>query len=543
MATVLLFFIHLPGISLFQGEFTDGVLQTVYFQDPIYVVGEGVPPAKYVPPLFPALISMLANFGLEPLVAGRLISLVYYCGVAIVLGHLGIWLGNKSKGPHSPQLLGWAAWAFWALSPVANRWALHSMSDMTFCFFFSLSLLFFLKFSSEGKPGEIRPWALGNLAALCAVWTRYQGYALAGAALLSMGIVFYRASRFPKEGERTGLERCLNHKYILVCLLLIAAWAQTYTLQKQGRTIHEGQFSERAVYDASIYLNFALTGLRYLPYAVTPPLFVLFLVGIGGALRKGGLWSIWTGIGLLGGLAGLAVQTWFLSFQFRYGLPFLPWVCLVGGLGLAILPKKFLIPSVAIALTWLGGFTGAVLYFQHGTFADIEATARDIPDRLEEGDRVWAREEYNFLPDGKVKYGNVKVSVWSGVPVRWLDEESLTELQEGDLIVDPNVTPIPAEFWRRIRTRWKTEAIIEKVSRSVPLTPGEILWVDYPTPQGPRVIRGTSDPNLMRFRYKTQYYSTTVYRLHSPKTEPELPITSPPEGSTLKKSKNDSEPE
>lgn len=516
LATLVLFLVHLPGVFLFRGEFTDGVLQTVYFDEPIYAVGEGVPPAKYVPPLYPALIVILSKSGMDRLEAGRLISLIAYCGTALALAAFARRFGGRLSGTFGAEGLGWIAWSFWAASPMANRWAFHSMTDMTFCLFATLSIVAFLRATMNDERDPTAQWLLGNLWALAGVWTRYQGYALLGASALSLVLLIHRASQKADADNPTGLARFLTHRNIVAALLLMAAWTQTIQYQQQGRTVHEGQFAERAVYDFSLYLNFATAGLRYFPDAVGHPLFVLFLIGIWGMLRSGGRGAIWTAAGMLGGVAGLIVQTRFLSFQFRYGLPLLPWVCVFAAIGVNRLPWKWAYPGGGFTLVFLTAYSGAVLYFQHGTFADLEAASRNLAGLVKKDAQVWAREEYNFKPDGSIRYANVKTSVWSGVPVRWLDERSIEELGEGDLILDSNIAPIPPEFWRAIRARWKSEAVIEETAESLPLTPGEILWIRHRTPQGERLIRATSDPELMKHRFRKQYYSTSVHRLSSP---------------------------
>lgn len=516
LATLVLFLVHLPGVFLFRGEFTDGVLQTVYFDEPIYAVGEGIPPAKYVPPLYPALITVLSKTGLDRLEAGRLISLIAYCGTTLALAVFARRIGERLSGTIGGGGLGWMVWFFWALSPMANRWAFHAMTDMTFCFFATLSVVGFLRATMNDEPDPVGKWLLGNLWALAGVWTRYQGYALLGASALSLVLLIHRASQKADADNPTGLAKFLTHRNIVAALFLIAVWAQTVHHQQQGRAVHESQFAERAVYDLDLYLNFASAGLRYFPDAVGHPLFVLFLIGVWGMVRRGGRGAIWTAAGLLGGLAGLIVQTRFLSFQFRYGLPLLPWVCVFAAFGLNRLPRKWAYPVGGFTVLFLTVYTGAVLYYQHGTFADLEAASKRLAELVETDARVWAREEYNFKADGSIRYANVKTSVWSGVPVRWLDESSIEKLGEGDLIIDSNIAPIPPEFWRAIRARWKTDAVIEETAESLPLTPGEVLWIRHRTPQGERLIRATSDPELMKHRFRKQYYSTSVHRLSSP---------------------------
>ena len=526
-ASLLLFFIHLPLAWFFEGEFTDGVLQTVYFDDPLYVCSHVVDAARYVPPLYPGLIWILSQFGIPPLLAGRLISLLSYSLTTWVLSQAGFSLayglglplkqGLAGEKSHiSAKGIGWLAGGAWALSPMANRWALHAMTDMTFCLFSTLSLACYL-LATVRKPlpweGQGHRWIPsrshlsfgGTLAGILSLWTRYQGMALMGACLLSWFLVL-RNQKLTSQDEKLAAG-----KWILPGLRDLAGhlflWGLSLLLIRQGLGIHAGQFSQRSVYELALYRDFAMAAFRYLPYATTPPLLFLALYGMYRVSRCRGNASIWILAGIIAGVAGLCVQTSFLSFQFRYGLPFLPWLCLFAALGVVGLNLLLIRSLYVITGIWMLVMTTAVLLYQHETFADIFRVSRRVPEFIQPGQQVWACEEYNSL------FQNVKTSVWSGIPVRWLDQHTLTKVREGDLIIDPNVYPIPPLLREKIREKWKLERIAEAESETIPLLPGEVLIVQMNLGNGPLTIRATSQPELLAYRYQRQIYYTHLYRV------------------------------
>jgi hypothetical protein len=309
--------------------------------------------------------------------------------------------------------------------------------------------------------------------------------------------------------SRCGAVRKGTRVTALVALVLL--WGGTLWLLQSGTGIHKGQFADRAIYPWRLYFDFALAAFQYLPYAVTPPLLLLAMYGIYRAARSSPVAALWILAGIAGGAVGLVIQTFFLSFQFRYGLPLLPWVCVLAAVGIGCLRGRLRTVAWAIALLWLAGMSFAVLLHQHKTFSDIEAVARQVPEHLDRGRTVWACERYNEL------YQNVKVSVWSGTEVAWLDGDAVDRVEEGDLLIHSNIYPIPGGLLTQLRKRWKTEVVVEESSETVPLFPGEILWVSYPFPEGSRMTLKTSDPELMRFRYKRQSYSTVLYRIEARK--------------------------
>lgn len=526
-AAFLLFLIHLPLLWFFEGEFTDGVLQTVYFDDPLYVCSEGGGSARYVPPLYPGLIWIFSHFGIPPLLAGRLISLISYSLTTWILAQAGFGLACGLGLPAKKELpiphdnltaegIGWMTGAAWAFSPMANRWALHAMTDMTFCLFTTLSLACYLlatvkktlPWEDQGHsriPSRSHLFWGGTIAGVLSLWTRYQGMALLGAGLVSWFLLRRNHHNGGQDKPHGEGETALPGTRSLAEHLLL--WGLSFLLIRRGLGIHADQFSQRSVYEFSLYRDFAMAAFRYLPYATTPPLLFLALYGIYRVSRCRGNASIWVLAGLTAGVLGLCVQTSFLSFQFRYGLPFLPWLSLLAVLG-AVGFNQFITRSLlGVTGIWLLAMTTAVLVYQHETFADIYRISRRVPGFIQTGQQVWACEEYNSL------FKNIKTSVWSGISIKWLDQKTLPEMKEGDLVIEPNVYPLPPMLRGELRRKWRLDRIDEAESETCPLFPGEVLIVQMDLGNGPMMIRATSQPELLAYRYQPQIYYTHLYRV------------------------------
>ncbi|MCG3195967.1 MAG: hypothetical protein GHCLOJNM_00437 [bacterium] len=493
-ASLGLFLLHLPLLIWVEGEFTDGVLQVAYFDPPTYVVAEGAGPARYVPPGYPALIRVAAPMGLEGHVAGRLLSMAAHALTAYILAWVAWRLARDPKHNLPETEFPWLVWSLWALSPMGNRWSFHAMSDMTFCLFATLAVGCFLVCNLSVCPARTIPrlWLLGNLAGIAAFGTRYQGMALAPIALFSLLILHLRG-----RGARTS-PWPLSTAGVLWVGAVAALWG--------GFTIHEQQFAERT-HEFALYRDFAVAGLRALPYAVTPPLLLLGCIGLFRAVAWGKVGMTWAFLGLLGGVLGLILQTRFLSFQFRYGLPLLPWLCLLAGSGAAWLPRFYSRAAWGFTALWLLVLSSAVLYYQHETFADMARLAREVPKHRKAGGILWACEEYN--PD----YRNVKVSVWSGQSARWLAADSLGQVKPGDLLFDSNIYSIPTELLQQLRRRFKLTVVAEATSETVPLFPGEFLRIPVGPPGQERTLVIGSQPEVMAYRFIRQYYASVLYRV------------------------------
>ena len=316
VASLVLFGIHTPLLFLARGEFTDGVLQTVYFDTPLYVCAQGDSPARYVPPLFPALLYFSSRMGMDPLLAGRLISLVAYAACAFVIGWIGALIGRSLASKcvsdldpatldFSSAFVGITAWSFWALSPMANRWAIHCMTDMLFCFLSTTSLACFVASTFRDQRRRNGFWFAGNLWGIAAAWTRYQGLALIAASVFSRILVRKRkrGAPAPPGVEASAFRHSATRKETRVfpAIALLFLWGGTLWLLRSGTGIHQGQFADRAIYPWKLYLDFALAAFQYLPYAVTPPLLLLAMYGIYTAARSGPVAAFWILAGVAGG--------------------------------------------------------------------------------------------------------------------------------------------------------------------------------------------------------------------------------------------------
>lgn len=507
LASAALFALHLPVFLFVEGEFTDGVLQVAYFDAPTYWVAEGAPPARYVPPLFPALLSGLSSITwIEPLLSGRLISLVAYCVTGLGVALFLVRLMNRSE---DAAWVAWIGWGFWGLAPMANRWAFHAMSDMTFCCLSAWAVGCLVLASRQGQSEGNRMWLMGNVLGWAAAWTRYQGFALMAVALVSALFLITGSRKRPGAG------------LWVAGIVAAIGWGGSLWALREGMQIHSDQFADRSVYAAEVYTDFALAALQFLPYAVTPPLLVLGLYGFLKQAKRGVRTRVWLAVGVIGALAGLYTQTKFLSFQFRYGLPLVPCLCVLAAIGWGALPGWPRWIGGTITGLWLALFTCLILVFQHETFGDLYRVATSIPGHAQGEQKVWASEVYNET------YRNVKVSVWADRRVEWLDEKSAAEVAEGDLLVDSNVYPIPDDIKASLRERFRLRVEEESESQTIPLFPGELLRVPVAVGGRETSIVATSQPELMAFRYVRQYYGTVLYRIMAREDTPERTTTHP----------------
>jgi len=492
IASLVLFAVHLPLLLIVRGEFTDGYLQAVYFDPPLYQSSAGAPPARYVPPLYPGLIWCLSSIGLPPLLSGRLLSMVAYAMTGYILGLFARQLSGRFQS--SPDSIAWSCWAFWAVAPVATRWSYHCMTDMSFCCLAAGSLALLLSANMEGTRNPQKLWVFGNLFAILAFWTRYQGLALFLASAVCLLLMTKK-----KEGP--------SPVRILSVFPVILAWCFSFGGLSKGLAIHGQQFTDRSVYGWEVYGTFVLAAFRWFPYAVTPPILILAVLGLLLIARSTGGTRVWFLLGLVGALVGLGLQTWFDSFQFRYGLPLLPWVCLFAAIGLQRLPTTWLKPAMSVSLIWSLAMSLAVIIYQHETFADIGESAAKISELGEDAGEIWACEVYNE------SYSNIKISAVAGLPVSLLTEERLGEITPGDLIVHPNTYQVPGRRLEKLRERWDLRVVAETTSETIPLFPGEVLSVQMKQPRGIMRILTTRWRDVADKRYTRQYYHTTVYRV------------------------------
>ena len=292
---------RLALINLNAGEYTDGILQITQFERA----------DSFWPPLYTALVWVVRMMGIEAILAGRLVAVA-----SAVLLVLPLWSLARSWSGRRAALF---TVALYTVSPLALRWSLHVMTDVPFLLFFHLACAALLRaaarlkgvervdgvdrvdsmdrvdgmdstdgdkfvapsggfvvpsggfvvpsggFVAPSDAGRQLVWA--TLWAVLATLTRYQGLMLAPLVLWVLVLVCRRRS--------TGRVAALVMQTLWLAL---PAWL---LYQRFG---HIGQVAERTgvgwAQTLLNYWNLFEMFIYILPYAVTLPVFVFFVIGL-----------------------------------------------------------------------------------------------------------------------------------------------------------------------------------------------------------------------------------------------------------------------
>jgi len=482
-------------LNWYGGEYTDGIIQLQLFENE----------NTYFPPLYPLLASWAKPIVGDPVLAGRLVSLLALTLVLIPLFHLTRRLFNSRTAVYAGVLYLCAA--------VPNRWALRVMSDGLFTLFFTLGLMAFIFSLGEPDSREIpnlpkkmsrqlslalsrarlRRWlylliAMAGLATL----TRYQGLAL----LPLIAVSLYR--------NRKGYTRW----ELLETLFAVLPWAAfVYWLQVRGFG-HTEQFVGRVHASAwetlLAYWDMTETFLVYFPYALTVPVFALAVAGFfsrqTSPLLKVARWMLIYLFALW-----LPVHAAFQSFQYRYFLPVIPLVLVFAGRGAVALEEYFrrrrwkgAESLIILILIQSLLFSVAVIYFQRNAFADLTEVGRLIGGQNLKGGRVLAAEVYN--PGNS----NLKLSFWAQQPIPFCEPIERFAFQPGDFVVISNVYNSMDRFYKTLSERYQFEVFYRSKDYSlVPLLPD--IMVDPPG--------ATSQPLCMAYRFHRQVYYSYVIKI------------------------------
>ena len=482
-------------LGWYRGEYTDGIVLLQLFENQ----------NTFFPPLYPLLTGWFEIVVQDPILAGRLVSLLASTLVLIPLYHLARRLFNK-------RVAWWAGW-FYLTSAVPNRWALRVMSDSLFTFFFMVGLFAFI--CSMEKPSgttianlpkkmtkeftlalartRLRRWLYLLIAAAgLATLTRYQGLALLPLILVSM--VQNRKGYTKWEGLETSIA--------LIPWVFVIAWIGIrgfgHTAQFTGR-VHVS-FSQTLL----AYWDMAETYILFLPYALTLPVLGLLIAGFCFKANSRGIQTArWTLVYLM--LLWLVVHAAFQSFQYRYFLPLIPLMLLFAGRGVVGLLEFFQskrwkgakgIALLMLALSFL--FSSAVIYYQRNAFADLSEIGELIAGGNLKGGRIFASELNGSYP------ANLKLSFWSGQEIVPFTTFERGAFQPGDYILLSNVYN-PLEQSHALLSEYYRFDVVHQTQRYslIPLLPDIMI-----SPQG-----ATSQPLCMAYRFHEQLYYSYVIRI------------------------------
>jgi len=512
-------------LTVSQSSYTDGILQINSFNYGL----------TYWPPLYAVMtrtLVWLPGIGLE----GAARAVAWIMGALMVLPIAAI----------TRRLFGLRAaiWAMvaWTLSPMAMRWSLQVMTDIPMCFFWMSSQAMLIlaaeSFYPAHFPGcehrapDIRQCdqylLLASFLGVMACLTRYQGI------LLFPPVAFLTIIVARREGR-------LLHK-LFRCLWpwgIIIIWA---SFQFEPVLHHITQISDRSggyswVQRLVLYFmtleDFVLHFPYYATWGFTAFMIYGFLRTLWSTTRI--RWALWLFLFLTGSI--LVLQSVFLSFQERYLLPLIPWVCIFGGHGFSILEKHrgicharfwiFALPAILLAMT----MCCLIALYQGQPFRDLkDATTFVTGLELQPDTKFLSNEIYNE------KIQCVKTGFWLDEPnVSYLhinpfsNELAHSSLNGGDIIIftsssikSPVWGRTPEYFFSRLRIiedQLNAENLGLFRHRIIPIFPD--LMQEGNTHQNP-MAHG--------LRYIPQYFMTAVLRVREDvvPTDPDPGISRPP---------------
>jgi 4-amino-4-deoxy-L-arabinose transferase-like glycosyltransferase len=325
--------VKFPLLWLNEAEYTDGLIQLGLFENgcPLYM------------PLFTLLAGCVASLGVEPILAGRVVSLAANTLTLIPIHLTAVWLtGSRGAGR-------WAA-ALYLVSPIPTRWGLRVMTDSLFTLLWWVSLTAFLAAAprlgrnpEDSGPCPFRMIALASVFGALAALTRQTGWLLLPPVCLGLLLL---ARRSPWHALRPAVT-------LLVWGLPLMWMALAGSVEGHG-----GQVAERFTWLASLVLveSYALDW----PLIVGWPLAVLTVWGIFRPIGSGLRWGWFVGALVFGTAGILALQCLIQSYLFRYLLPLVGFCCVLGGGVLARLGRdhpRALLPVALVTLGWLTGAT------------------------------------------------------------------------------------------------------------------------------------------------------------------------------------------
>jgi len=512
--------LRLACLNLNSAEYTDGILQITAFDygftfwPPVYTVA-----AKAVG----LLVGNLEQ-------AAKLISIVSSTLLIVPLFWLTVRLAGRSAAIYASL--------FYMTNPIAARWSIRVMSDSLFALLFFWSAVLFLHIL-ESKPGQETndgerkparlPWAAFVAACLMAplaTLTRYQGILLLPLEFLALKAFLARRGGMdilPMNSHGQDARGTKNK--FAITLMVVLPWLLALTWLGEHYAAHERQIVERTGLSLAetlvSYWNLAESFLLFLPYFLTIPVFVLFIVGLGlfwGSAPSSGVeqmepvvarrsnpirrtfgWSFLAFAALI-----LAIQSVFGAFQERYLLPLVPFMMVFVGAAAARWEKNagkrlaVVRTALVLVICYCFAWTSAVLILQREAFGDIKQAARycaTLPPQA----RIFSNEFYR--PDMPA----IKMSFWSGRRVEGF--RGSEPLAKGDYLCLHSVYGDLNEQIAEVRKRYDCKDVEWFEASIVPLLP-DIMEIPGTHP----------NPLAWVFRYHRQRFRTVVLQIDGPRS-------------------------
>ena len=358
-------------INWYSAPYTDGVYLMTLF--------ESFNPNNSYPPLYSAIL-YLFNFGLgDPIISGRLVSIISGMGVILLLFHFGRRFFDDKTALLAVLVYGTA--------PLVFRWDIRVMSDSLFSLFFLSSCYFLYRgLKKEGSSNFLLFNVLGALSAL----TRYQGLVFIPISLVWIYL------NIAKKG---GSERIIEMVIGIMCWFCIPAWmfyrGFSHARHFQGFLTGSGSIwltLGKLIVMLEMFIPALVYAFGYLASGVT-----IYGIYLYSRERLGPKWFLFT-CGYLFFAFWVAHSAFIVSFQIRYFFPFWPLVSLFTAVGLVQTAKDHpRAGNVLLGLILIFNvfWVGMVLHFQRDAFGSLkrsaEYVAKNLPDAV-----IISDENYKF---------------------------------------------------------------------------------------------------------------------------------------------------
>lgn len=496
-------FMRLVMSPVNEAEYTDGVLQVMQFVDP-----NGI-----WPPLYGALTYVL-KFVFGYLWGGRLVS--------VLAGTLALYpiyrLTQRAFGTRAALYAG----IFYITAPIAMRWGVRMMSDMTFAMFFWWTCER-LYFASDERCEDVARRAFGAACVLAvfASLTRYQGVMLLPPIAVFAWLLKRRFGRWP-----------IRPALWLLGLAVLALWVSLTS----DTFIHDDQFRARAIQSPTMALGKVLAlnaeaFVAFTAYFLVYPVAVFALIGIFWTRMRRGVSFGWLMLYIAAVL--LVVQSAFSSFQERYFLPLFGFFWVLAGSGMYALEERWLRRGVAwkarlfpyvliLTYLWSAGFGLFSLVGQRHVFGDIAEASRYAGELTPPGQPIYTNELYRDNPP----ITGAKVAFFADRPAVFLDETYVAfQGTRGGVLPRPPRRRIPPGSIVVLSSLYDGERYANYIERYYRVTPlgidssGETIFQARALPLLPDVMSGFpggQNPLAWHFRYDWQEFRTWVYRIEGP---------------------------
>ncbi len=361
--------VRLLLINWYSAPYTDGVFLMTLFETYNY--------NNSYPPLYSALLYSLNFIFHNPVMSGRLISII--SGVGIISG--AYYFGKKFFN----QETGFYAALIYGTAPIVFRWDLRVMTDSLFALFF-LGAIFFLyrELTARGRFNFL----FFNLCAVLSSLTRYQGL-----VFFPITLVWFYQYMKSQEKNWPGMISGSFLWFSIPGWMILRGFshAQHYKefLTARGSFwLTLGKF----ITVAEMFIPALVYAFGYLAFALM--VYVIYRYHKNEAVSK---WFLAV-LAYLFFAFWMAHSAFLVAFQTRYFLPFWPFAALFTALGVIHLgltyprlAKTILIVIVSANLFW----SGMVLYFQKDSFGALRRSAqfvkRNLPNEI-----MAVAEDYKF---------------------------------------------------------------------------------------------------------------------------------------------------